>query len=148
MLADDWRTCPGDLEAFLCRPTAEEWAAELEAGWPGSDGSSMSTDTIMGVRIGKTSRSYSTVDLPGNRHDWYYRQARRWRLPEAWRREADRVYRRLCVSACRTTLGTLNPLFWIAWVRAWIRYFGLRVGARFAWTQKAQLRRVAWMREE
>lgn len=139
---------PSSLYTFLRRPTWAEWEAELEAGWAGSDGSSMSTDTIMGVRIGTTSQSCHHVDLPGNRHDWYYRLGRRWRLPAAWRREADRAYRRMCVRACHDALGPGNPLFWVAWVRSWVRYFGLRVGARFAWTQKARLRRAAWMSEE
>ena len=139
---------PPTAADFVRRPTAAEWRAELEAGWPGPDGSSMSTDTIMGVRIGTTSRSFRHVDLPANRHDYYYRLARRHRLPEEWRRWADFVYASLCVEACRTELrGWRRPLFPAAWARSWVRFAVLRAAARFAWTQRAKLRGEAWKGE-
>lgn len=136
---------PRDLEDFVERPSMAEWNAELRRGWSGPDGSSRSTDTIMGVRIGITSRSYRWVNLPANRHDWYYRLGRRWRLPESWRREADRRYRDLCLALVRLSLvGWRAPLRPLAVARCHARYAVLRVAARFAWTQKAKGRNAAW----
>jgi hypothetical protein len=129
---------------FLKRPTHKEWQRELDLGWRGSDGSSSSTDTIMGVRIGITSDSYEYVDLPGNRHDFYYRLGRRLRLSGEFRKAADKVYRDLCISTCLEELAWYRPFFWIAFWRAWGRYIGLRVGARFAWTQKAKVGATKW----
>lgn len=56
-------------------PRPEFWAAELTSGWPGSNGSSCSTDTMCGVRIGRTSPEHST--LPADVHDFWYRVLRR-----------------------------------------------------------------------
>lgn len=58
-------------------PTREEWEAELASGWPGSNGSSMSTDHICGVRIGITSADYDEADGPADHHDFGYRVLRR-----------------------------------------------------------------------
>ena len=135
-------------EKFISRPSRGEWDAEFRLGWKGPDGSSMSTDKIMGVRIGITSPCYQYVDLPANRHDWMYRLARRLRLPESWRATADTLYRDLCIARCRAELrGWRRPLFPMAWFRAWARYAALRMGARFAWTGKAKRRRTAWLAE-
>jgi hypothetical protein len=141
---------PKTIATFLRPPSYRAWQKELEAGWPGPDGSSMSTDTIMGVRIGLTSPSYEHSDLPANRHDWMYRLARRWRLPEAWRVPADKIYRDLCQERCRKELkgwrrGWLLPL---ALGRCHFRYACLRAGATFAWTGKAKLRKDAWQHRE
>ena len=57
------------------RPTPDQWAAEVALGWY-SDGSSYSTDTIEGVRIGITGKAYRP-DLPANLHDFRYRVIRR-----------------------------------------------------------------------
>ena len=77
------------LEEFLKAPTAEEWQRELNEGWQGSDGSTSSTDTIFGVRIGITGRNHANHALPATLHDWHYRLGRRYRLPESYRKEAD-----------------------------------------------------------
>lgn len=139
---------PESLEEFIARPVYNAWRAELADGWPGPDGSSQSTDTIMGVRIGRTSRLFRYVDLPANRHDWYYRLGRKWRLPEAWRRAADKVYRDLCLERCRAELvGWKLALRPVAVARCHGRYAALRAGARFAWTEKARRRRSAWKDE-
>ncbi len=142
------RKGPQSIETFIARPRAGAWNQELRAGWAGPDGSSMSTDTIMGVRIGITSRSYKYVDLPANRHDWYYRLGRRYRLPSGYRAAADWSYCGLCIRRCRAELAWWSPLFWVAWVRSIARYIALRFAARFAWTQKAKTRRVAWQSED
>lgn len=62
---------------FYCKVefTKGQWDAELESGWPGSNGSSCSTDTICGVRIGSTTREYSV--LPADHHDLGARIIRR-----------------------------------------------------------------------
>jgi hypothetical protein len=133
------------LDKFLARPTRAAWMAELLDGWLGPDGSSWSTDTIMGVRIGITSLDYEHVDLPANRHDWYYRLGRKLRLPESYRAAADAVYRDLCIERCKAELtGVRRAMFPLAWSRAWTRYAALRVGARYAWTEKAKQRNAAW----
>lgn len=137
---------PISVDVFIQKPSYEEWLAELRDGWPGPDGSSMSTDKIMGVRIGITGPEYEYADLPANRHDWYYRLGRRYRLPESWRREADRRYRDMCIYLCKLALTgwrrwTVYP---IAKARAHARYTALRTAARFAWTGKAKARAEAW----
>lgn len=133
---------PRTLEVFLRRPTRGIWNRELRAGWTGPDGSSLSTDTILGVRIGATSSDYRYVDLPANRHDWLYRLGRRYDLPESWRKAADQMYRDLSLGRCRVELRGWRRAF--AVVRCHARYAGLRAGARFAWTRNARLRRDAW----
>ena len=136
---------PQTLEEFMASPTWQAWQAELKAGWPGPDGSSMSTDRIMGVRIGKTSDLHKYHVLPANRHDWRYRLARRHSLPEAWRRVADAAYREGCVECCRAELtGWKKWRLPLALARAHARYAGLRVGARYAWTKRAKIRAQAW----
>ena len=137
------------LNLFILRPSVEAWENELRLGWSGPDGSSMSTDTICGVKIGKTSTSYIFIDLPANRHDWYYRLGRRLHLPEPYRVAADKVYRDFCIRRCRVALrggplGSRKFLFPVAYARAHARYATLRIAARFAWTQKAKARREAW----
>ena len=57
--------------------TREQWEAELSYGWAGSDGSSNSTDTIFGARIGCTMRAFHK--LPAGDHDLAYRVIRRHR---------------------------------------------------------------------
>lgn len=63
------------LAAGVRAPTRDEWRAELESGWPGPNGSSFSTDSVFGVKIGATSDTYSR--LPADVHDYWYRVLRR-----------------------------------------------------------------------
>ena len=135
------------LTNFLARPTRNRWQAELGAGWFGPDGSSMSTDTICGVRIGVTSSEWMNVDLPANRHDWYYRLGRRYRLGPKYREVADRAYRDMCLACVRRSLSRWNPLRYVAVGRCHARYAGLRAGARYAFTKKAKVRLDNWTRE-
>jgi hypothetical protein len=123
---------------FLARPTRNRWQAEVGAGWRGPDGSSMSTDTICGVRIGVTSDRWEDCDLPANRHDWYYRLGRRYRLGKLYRVVADRAYRDMCLQFVRRDLGHWNPLRYVAVGRCHARYAGLRIGAAGAFTKKAR----------
>ena len=57
-------------------PTLVQHEAERLCGWPGSDGSSNSPDTIWGMRIGRTSPDFMP-DLPTYVHDLEYRAIRR-----------------------------------------------------------------------
>lgn len=112
------------LQEFLQRPTPEAWQAELDAGWPGPDGSTASTDSIFGVTIGVSSPSYAHVDLPANRHDWHYRLIRRLGLGPEFRQAADAAYRDGIIDrAAGVLFGTVRR---IAEMRAWTRYWVLR----------------------
>ena len=106
----------------------------------------MSTDKIMGVRIGLTGPEHEYVDLPANRHDWYYRLGRRFNLPASWRKAADAMYRDMCIYLCKLALTGWKrwSIYPIAFVRAHARYAALRTAARFAWTAKAITRAAAW----
>jgi hypothetical protein len=123
------------LEEFLAPPTREAWYAELDAGWSGPDGSSLSFDDLEGVRIGITSKLWRYAGLPANRHDWRYHLGRKHKLPESYRTSADAGYRDGCRESVANTL--------IGWrvkagaARAYARWAGLRV---FGW--------AAWRREE
>ena len=136
------------IEKFLKPPTREEWRRELRRDWAGPDGSSFSTDTICGVLIGCTSTDWKHHRLPANGHDYKYRIARRLRLPERYRRFADRDYRNGCLRLVRLRIRWYNPLRPIAVARCHARYAALRVGARFAWTRKAKVRDSNWKRVE
>ena len=46
------------LEDFMRIPTRLDWNREIEFGWPGPDGSTASTDHMMGVKIGVTSKAF------------------------------------------------------------------------------------------
>lgn len=72
-------------------PTAAQHFAERMAGWPGSDGSSKSPDTIWGMRIGETSERFMP-ELPTYDHDLDYRVIRRLRaLREIDEAEAEKL---------------------------------------------------------
>ena len=72
MNLDEVRTLLG-----VVAPTRGWWVSEVASGWPGSNGSSMSTDHIFGVRIGITSSEYSIAKGPADLHDFGYRVLRR-----------------------------------------------------------------------
>lgn len=57
-------------------PTLAQFVAERLSGWPGSDGSSNSPDTIWGLRVGRTTAEYSP-HLATWCHDFDYRAIRR-----------------------------------------------------------------------
>lgn len=137
---------PRDIVAFLARPTEAAWMREIRDGWAGPDGSTVSTDSIFGIKVGETSPSYEYVDLPANRHDWYYRLARRYRLPSRWRLNADVAYRRLAIERCREGLYGWRRR--VAYARIWGRYGALRAGAYMAWSKRAQRRHLAWNGEK
>ena len=135
---------PFTLRMFTRLPTAEEWRSEIDDGWPGPDGSSSSTDTIMGVRIGVTSASVKFVHLPANHHDWMYRLGRKFNLGAPWRLAADICYRDGCLKLVKETFAWYNPAWTIGVARCWVRYAGLRAGAKFAFTKKALIREDTW----
>lgn len=136
---------PQRLDTFMRLPREVDWLHQIHLGWSGPDGSSLSTDTICGVRIGVTSDSFFYSGLPANLHDWRYRLARKYRLPDEWRKPADQAYRDDCIAACRSNLiRWKKPLLPIALARCHARYAGLRAGARFAWTKLAKVRKDRW----
>lgn len=96
----------------------------------------------MGVRIGISSPDYKYVDLPANRHDWYYLLGRSFELPDEYRRAADLAYRDLCME--RLSAALEGPMLLIGHLRCHARYVALRLGAKFAWTSRAAARRAAW----
>lgn len=119
-----------DREFAEHTPTEDEWAAELESGWAGSNGSSVSLDDIEGVRIGLTSRAYRP-DLPANLHDYQYRVLRRLlalrRIDETTRAEMQRAADRRHLCGLQHKLLVLVGFDgWKARRRARLRYTALR----------------------
>ncbi|MCP3983085.1 MAG: hypothetical protein GY723_01775 [bacterium] len=121
---------PQEIEAFLARPTRSQWEAQLELGWGGSDGSTAASDRVGGVAIGATSREHADIDLPANRHDWYYELGRTFDLDGQFRKAADDAFRDMCLeriahlSGLRGLLARSNVIG---------RYAILRVAGFGAW---------------
>jgi len=111
-------------------PTNDEWLAELDSGWKGSNGSSCSLDNIEGVVIGTTTRNY-TPNLPANWHDFLYRTIRRL-LALGKITDTERYYFQLAADQAHyaALLDSVAHLVgingWIARKRAEIRYYALR----------------------
>lgn len=122
---------PATIADFLALPTKEQWQAALNDGWTGPDGSSSSTDLLMGIEIGRMSPSYRYARLPANRHDWMYYLGRRFRLPRAWRQRADGLYRDLCIQRLKAELK--GPMLLLGILRAHLRYVALRLAGFRAW---------------
>lgn len=114
-----------DLETFLKVPSHRAWARALKAGWRGPDGSSSSTDTMMGVRIGVSHPSYRWHSYPANLHDWRYYLGRSHGLGPRYRHAADVEYRAGCKAALRASLE--GPFLWLGLLRADLRYIALRL---------------------
>ncbi len=121
---------PKAVEDFLARPTRSQWEAQLALGWGGSDGSTAARDVIAGVRVGATSRRLEDVDLPANRHDWYYELGRSYGLGERFRRAADQAYREMCLQRLRGVRGLRGAL---ARTNVNLRYLALRLFGLGAW---------------
>ncbi len=121
---------PAELDDFLRRPTRSQWEAQLDRGWGGSDGSTAAPDVIAGVRIGATSRAHEDVDLPANRHDWYYELGRTYGLGWRFRLAADRAYRDMCLELVKHLDGVAGVL---ARTDVQLRYAALRVAGFGAW---------------
>lgn len=131
------RPRPRTIEEFLRPFTRPEWYAALRSGWPGPDGSSSSTDTIFGVRIGITSPRFEHSLLPANRHDALYFLGRTYRLGGEYREAADAAYRDLCWAACRAELtGWRRVLLPAAYARCWARWAALRGFGWASFTRK------------
>jgi hypothetical protein len=120
------------IDKFLEIPTQEQWEAELEDGWDGPDGSSLSTDHMMGIRIGETSPDYKYHRLPANLHDWRYHLGRKYGLHGHHRHAADVAYREDCIDYITRRLDG-RTMETIGIIRAWVRYYALRVFGRAAW---------------
>lgn len=117
--------------------TPDQWAAEIEGGWVGSDGSTMSTDTIWGVRIGMTTAAWTA--LPAPQHDLDYRTLRRLlatgRITYAqWvagRLAADEALRDRMLAKAPEAFVLVRPSYRR---RCWIRFEAVQHGA--AWAAK------------
>jgi hypothetical protein len=129
-------------------PTAGEWQAEVESGWPPCDGSSCSLDDIEGIRIGRSGTEYAPW-LPANRHDYDYRVIRRL-VALRWIDEATRSA--MQAAADEKHLGGLleRVSVLIGWngfkarARAHVRYHVLRlVGWRSTLPRASEEYRVA-----
>jgi len=131
---------PETIEDFLAVPSQAQWIAALREAWDGPDGSSASTDTICGVRIGVMSASHRHAKQPANLHDWRYFLGRHFSLPKPWRQRADVGYRDDCIREIDQHLDgfvflTLGKLI------AWGRYFALRLFGSKAWRYGSGQRR-------
>jgi len=131
---------PETIEDFLAVPSQRQWIAALREAWDGPDGSSSSTDTIMGVRIGFTSASYRYSKEPANLHDWRYFLGRHFGLPKTWRQRADVGYRDDCIRELDQHLDGFVFLT-AGKIIAHVRYFMLRLAGRSAWTYGSGQRR-------
>lgn len=120
------------IDEFMRVPTSEEWYSELADGWRGPDGSTASTDHMMGVRIGRTTTDYKDVQLPASLHDYRYRLGRQHGLSGAHRHAADVAYRDDCIKFIRCELDG-RVMISIGVARAWTRYYTLRLFGRNAW---------------
>lgn len=111
-------------------PTEEQWQAELNSGWKGSNGSSCSLDNIEGIVIGTTTKEYSP-NLPANWHDFLYRTIRRLYY-QGLLDDDSRYYFQLAADHAHyaALLDSVTHLVgingWIARKRAEIRYYALR----------------------
>jgi hypothetical protein len=124
----------------MAKPTKDEWDQKVAAYWF-SDGSSKSTDTIFGSKIGRTGTEYSIFDTAAGAHDWRYEKLRDLRdmggIPEyvldAFQYAADVAYRKALVKDVCEDIGYI---WWpLVWFRAWVRYLTLRKVGKFAWTK-------------
>lgn len=120
------------LPSFMRMPRQMEWDAALAEGWPGPDGSSSSTDHIMGVRIGVTSPDFEYHGYAANLHDWRYYLGRTYALPARYRHAADVEYRENCIKQIEAALDGRIMIF-LGTVRAWVRYYTLRLFGGVAW---------------
>lgn len=120
------------IEEFMAPVTKEQWEAELDRGWGGPNGSSMSTDHMMGVQIGISHPSYAFANYPANLHDYRYRLGRRFKLSRQYRRQADIEYRDGCIGFLEERLQGRTAIT-IGAMRAWGRFYILRLFGWIAW---------------
>lgn len=120
------------INDFMKIPTEAEWYSELESGWRGPDGSSCSTDHMMGVRIGRTTTDYRDVKLPASLHDYRYHLGRKHGLSEHHRHISDVAYRDDCITYINRKLDG-RTMISIGVARSWVRYFALRLFGWKAW---------------
>jgi hypothetical protein len=125
-----WRAAGAPLAGFLdlaLDRDVHDWL--VATGWR-SDGSSASTDLVMGVRIGRPGVEWAV--RAADAHDRAYEISRRLGgLSRAHRRAADDLYRDLVIAALRAHLE--GPLLRVGIARAHLRYVGLRLGGWWAW---------------
>jgi len=121
-----------DIEEFLEMPSEGRWRQEIDAGWAGPDGSSSSTDHMMGVRIGIADPGYAYHKYPANLHDYRYQLGRRFKLSSEFRKRADIEYRERCIEYIDRRLDG-KIMTGIGITRAWFRYYILRLFGGTAW---------------
>ena len=109
-------------------PTQEQWEEAVSQGFS-PDGSSNSTDTIFGVRIGRTSTDY-LPGLPANLHDFRY-----WcgGGPGGQFMADTEHYWQLRYKCDGEFRGWKAPLRWLARIRIRARYRALRELGYIAW---------------
>ena len=128
---------PTTADEFMQTPTKQQWAAELENGWAGSDGASWCPDRIRGVRIGQISASYKASRLPAPLHDFRYRQGRAYKLPASWRRLADAELR-LGIRKELGKAGVGGFSYAIGFLEAAVIFRVVRIAGWFAWNATAE----------
>ena len=121
------------VEEFMQHPTIERWLEEISEGWEGPNGSSMSSDHIMGVRIGEASTNFAHSGLPANLHDYRYRLGRRLKLGPGHRKAADAAFRDECISFVVDALDG-KTVIRLAIIRSWARFYALRAFGGRAFT--------------
>jgi len=129
-MAASWRVAGCPVSGFLALARdrdVHDWL--VATGWQ-SDGSSASTDLVMGVRIGRPGVEWA--DRAADDHDRAYEISRRLGgLSRAHRRAADDLYRDLVIAALEAHIE--GPLLRLGRLRAHIRYAGLRLGGWWSW---------------
>lgn len=131
-------------------PTAQEWYAETESGWPPCDGSSCSLDDVEGIRVGISGGDYRP-DLPANHHDYDYRVIRRLvallQIDEQTRRAMQKAAdTKHWLGLQRKVAVLIGVSGWKARARARVRYSALRVlGRRSTMPRKSEAYRVGGM---
>lgn len=121
-----------NIDDFMAVPTETEWNSEIQGGWRGPDGSSCSTDHMMGVRIGRTTTDYRDVKLPASLHDYRYHLGRKHGLGGDHRHAADVAYRDDCITYIQRKLDG-RTMINIGVARSWVRYYALRLFGWKAW---------------
>ena len=114
-----------NVKDFMKPPSRRAWNQAFRDGWRGADGSSNSTDHIMGVRIGVTTTDWADRDFPATLHDYRYFLGRLHGLGRDHQRAADVAFREDCIQAIKAKLDG-KTMIAIGVVRSWVRYAALR----------------------
>jgi hypothetical protein len=126
-----WRAAGAPVAGFSALAQdrdVHDWL--VATGWR-SDGSSASTDLVMGVRVGRSGAEWAQ-GRAADAHDRAYELSRRLGgLSRAHRLVADRLYRDLLLQALEARLE--GPMLNAGRARAHLRYAALRLGGWRSW---------------